>query len=155
MNTQHIQTQALLVKWVPQSWFSTEVGAWEPKESQKKQTSCAYHYFFFFFCFLGQHPRHVEVPRLGVESELQLLAYTAATAGSNVGSNATSVTYTTAHGNNVSVTHRARPGIKRTSSWTLVWFASAVPWQERPAYEYFKQNLREIVDVSPLAALKK
>ena len=31
---------------------------------------------FFFFVFLGPHPWHMEVPRLGVESELQLLAYT-------------------------------------------------------------------------------
>ena len=35
---------------------------------------------FFFFCFLGLNPRHTEVPRLGVESELQLLAYTTAIA---------------------------------------------------------------------------
>ena len=31
-------------------------------------------------CFLGLHPRHMEVPRLGVKSELQLLAYATATA---------------------------------------------------------------------------
>ena len=37
-------------------------------------------YFFFFFVFLGPHPRYMEVPRLGAESELQLLAYTRATA---------------------------------------------------------------------------
>ena len=40
--------------------------------------------FFFklknFFCFLGPHLGHMEVPRLGGESELQLPAYTAATA---------------------------------------------------------------------------
>ena len=36
-------------------------------------------YFIYLFCFLGPNPRHVEVPRLGVESELQGLAYTAAT----------------------------------------------------------------------------
>ena len=30
--------------------------------------------------FLGLHPRHMEVPRLGVKSELQLPAYTTATA---------------------------------------------------------------------------
>ena len=30
--------------------------------------------------FLGLYPQHMEVPRLGVESELQLLAYTTATA---------------------------------------------------------------------------
>ena len=40
-----------------------------------------------FACFLGPHPRHMDVPRLGVESELQLLAYT------------------TAHSNNGSLTH--------------------------------------------------
>ena len=27
-------------------------------------------FFFFFFFFLGLHPQHMEVPRLGVESEL-------------------------------------------------------------------------------------
>ena len=32
--------------------------------------------FFFFFFFLGPHLRHMEVSRLGVKSELQLLAYT-------------------------------------------------------------------------------
>ena len=26
--------------------------------------------FYFIFCFLGLHPRHMEAPRLGVESEL-------------------------------------------------------------------------------------
>ena len=31
-------------------------------------------------CFLGLHLRHVEVPRLGIESELQLRVYTIATA---------------------------------------------------------------------------
>ena len=34
----------------------------------------------FFFFFLGLHPRHMEVPRLGVKSELQLSAYATATA---------------------------------------------------------------------------
>ena len=35
---------------------------------------------FFFFCFLGPHSWHMEVPRLGVESELQLVATVTATA---------------------------------------------------------------------------
>ena len=35
---------------------------------------------FFFFVFLGPLPQHLEVPRLGVESELQLQVYTTATA---------------------------------------------------------------------------
>ena len=33
----------------------------------------------FIFSFLGLHPWHMEVPGLGVESHLQLLAYTTAT----------------------------------------------------------------------------
>jgi len=37
-------------------------------------------FFFSSFCFSRLHPPHVEVPRLGVESELQLPAYTRATA---------------------------------------------------------------------------
>ena len=35
---------------------------------------------FFFFVFLGPHLQHMEVPRLGVKLELQLLAYATATA---------------------------------------------------------------------------
>ena len=45
-------------------------GGWGP-ETQKEVG--------FFFVFLGQHLQHMEVPRLGVKSELQLLAYTTAT----------------------------------------------------------------------------
>ena len=40
------------------------------------------HFFFFFFCFfafLGPLMRHMQVPRLGVQSELQLQAYVTAT----------------------------------------------------------------------------
>ena len=36
-------------------------------------------FFFFFFCFSGPHLWHMEVPRLGGESELQLSACTMAT----------------------------------------------------------------------------
>ena len=32
--------------------------------------------FFFFFYFLGPPLRHMEVPKLGVKSELRLPAYT-------------------------------------------------------------------------------
>ena len=35
---------------------------------------------FLSFVFLGPHLQHMEVPRLGVESELQLPAYARATA---------------------------------------------------------------------------
>ena len=39
-----------------------------------------YLFYLFIFGFLGLHLQHMEVPRLEVESELQLLAYTTATA---------------------------------------------------------------------------
>ena len=61
---------------------------------------------FILFCvwggvlFLGPHPRHMEVPMLGVESQLQLPAYATAMSDPSV-----SATYTTAHGNARSLTH--------------------------------------------------
>ena len=36
-------------------------------------------FFFFFSFFLGRHPRHIEVPRLGVKWKLQLPAYATVT----------------------------------------------------------------------------
>ena len=36
--------------------------------------------FIYLFCFLGLHQQHMKIPRSGVESELQLLAYTTAIA---------------------------------------------------------------------------
>jgi len=38
------------------------------------------HIFFFLFVFLEPHPWHMKVPSLGVELEIQLPAYTTATA---------------------------------------------------------------------------
>ena len=37
-------------------------------------------FFFFFLVFLGPYPQHMEVPKLGVKSELEPLAYVIATA---------------------------------------------------------------------------
>ena len=34
----------------------------------------------YIFCLLGPHPRHMEIPRLGIKSNLQLPAYARATA---------------------------------------------------------------------------
>ena len=58
----------------------------------------------------------MEVPRLGLESELQLLVYTTAWLHQIW---ATSVTYAAACSNMRSLIHWARPGIKPTSSQTL------------------------------------
>ena len=48
----------------------------------RKHAKLYFFFFFFFFFFLlfrAALKQHMEVPRLGVESELQLLAYTTAT----------------------------------------------------------------------------
>ena len=75
---------------------ATVISPGQPQESQLcpsaplLMSSCAHcictqqpenplYFILFFFIFLGPHLQHVEVPRLGVESELQLLAYTTAT----------------------------------------------------------------------------
>ena len=79
--------------------------------------------YLFIFVFLGPHPRHMEVPRLGVKSEPQLRAYTTATAIA-MGSQAETVTCPTAHHNARSLTHWARLGIELTSSWRLAGFAN-------------------------------
>ena len=73
--------------------------------------------YLFIYCLLGPHPQHVKVPRLGVRLELQLLAYTTA---KQLGTWATSATYTTAHGYAGSLTHWARPEIECASLWILV-----------------------------------
>ena len=89
-------------------------------------------FFFFFFVFLGPHPRHIEVSRLGVQSEL----YPWPTPEPQQhGIRAASATYTTAHGNTRSLTHWGRPGIEPRSSWMLVnlmGLLTAVPRQELP-----------------------
>uniref|UniRef100_A0A4X1VGC7 von Willebrand factor A domain-containing protein 8 n=1 Tax=Sus scrofa TaxID=9823 RepID=A0A4X1VGC7_PIG len=69
-------------------------------------------YFFSSFFLLGLHPWHMEVPRLGVELDLQLPACT------------------TAHSNAGSLTHWVRPGMEAVSSWMLVRFVSAEPQRE-------------------------
>ena len=48
--------------------------------SDTQSIKCKLMYYSFFFCFLDLHPQHMEVPRLGVELELQLLAYAITTA---------------------------------------------------------------------------
>ena len=75
----------------------------------------------YLFCFLGPHPRHMDVPRLGVQPELQLPAHTTATA---VWDPSCVCNYTTACGSARSLTHWAWPGIKPTTLGFLVGFVS-------------------------------
>ena len=86
-----------------------------------------YFIFIYLFIFLGSHPWHTEVPRLGVKSELQLWTYTTAIATQNLSRLAT---YTTAHSNTRSLTHWARPRIEPATLWLLVRFMSTVPQWE-------------------------
>ena len=90
----------------------------------------------FLFVFLGPHPQHMEVPRLGVISELHLLAYTTAIAMQNP---SRICDYTTAQGDTRSPNRWARPGIELASSWILVTFISAAP-----QWELLSFNLSEL-----------
>ena len=71
-------------------------------------------FFSFFGGGGGAHLWHMEVPRLGIESKLQLQ------------------TYTTAYSNAGSLTHWVRTGIKPVSSWMLLGFLTSEPQQELP-----------------------
>ena len=96
--------------------------------------SCYFKLFLFYFLFnffviLGPQPWHMEIPKLGVQAELQLPAYTTATA--------------TTYPSHLSDLHHSlqqhwilsppRPGIKPMSSGILVRFVTIELWQE-----YFK-----------------
>ena len=72
-------------------------------------------FFFFFFCFLWSQLRHMEVPGLGVESELQLRNIPQP---QELRIQAPSMTYPAACGNARSLTHWTSPGIKPASSQT-------------------------------------
>ena len=69
----------------------------------------------------------MEVTRLGVKSELQLLTYVQPQQHQI---QAESVTYTEAHSHVGCLTHWERPGIEHESSWILVGFVTSEPQQE-------------------------
>ena len=80
----------------------------------------------------GPHSQHME----GVESELQLPAYATA---QQCQIRATSVTFTTVHGNTESSTHWAEPGIKPVSLWILAGFVTTEPqWELQKEKKVFK-----------------
>ena len=73
---------------------------------------------------------NLEVPRLGIQLELQLLAYTKVTATPDP-----SCVCDPHHSSPQCWIHWVRPGIKPPTSWILVRFVSAVPWWElQPIY---------------------
>ena len=93
--------------------------------SQKPRFWFQSHNFFLFFFW--PHPRHMEVSRLEVESELQFPAY-----ATTIRIQATSATHTTAQGNAITLTHWAGSRIKPASSWIPVGFITAEPQWEHP-----------------------
>ena len=81
----------------------------------------------------------MEVPRLGVNLELQLLAYTLP---QKCRIRAASATYSTSHSKARSFTHWARPEIEPKSSWILVrflnsWATEGTPFFSFPFFFYF------------------
>ena len=65
----------------PRDFHSSPPSLLFPSKRQSSSAgSLGHHFFYFLRVFSGPHPRHREGPRLGVESELHLLACTTATA---------------------------------------------------------------------------
>ena len=88
--------------------------------------------FFFFFCFLGPHPQHMEVTRLGVESEMQLQACGTATTTQDL-----SLIFELYHSSQQRRILHPLTGIEPTSSWILVGFVTTEPRQELPIVAFF------------------
>ena len=106
--------------------------------------------FIYFFCFLWLHLWHMEAPRLGVKSELQLTPlykiWTFTPQPQQHRLQASAVTLARPHGNTGSLTHWARPGIKLASSWILVrfltcWAKMGTPYNSLKIIVYWDNTL--------------
>ena len=95
---------------------------------EKRRVLCA---LSLSLSFKGSHQRHIEVPRRGVESELQLPAFDTATATWDW-SHVCDLHQSSQQRRIGSPTHRARPGIEPVSLWLLVRFTSTEPQRELP-----------------------
>ena len=97
--------------------------------------------FIYLFRFLGPHPRYMEVPRLGVKSELQLPAY--ATAMETQDPSRVCDLHHSSEQHQI-LNPRARPGIKPATSWYLV-DSFRCTMTGTPSNYYFKRHLLKIV----------
>ena len=90
--------------------------------------------FLFFFHVLGLYLWHMEIPRLGVESELHLPAYATAMWD-------TSQIFDLHHSSRQHriPDHWVGPEIKPASSWILFRLVSAEPWLELPRFSLLIQ----------------
>ena len=91
--------------------------------------------FLFFVFFLGLQLWHMEVPRLGVKSEL-LPRLTPQPQQRGIW--AASSTYTTVYGSVGSLTHWARPRIEPATSWLLVGLVNHWATMGTPKIEFLK-----------------
>ena len=127
----------------PLTWELPYAAGVPPKDRKKKckgrQITKNYKYtgnikmciIIIIICFLVPYPQYVEVPRLGVKSELHLWAYTTATATQDP---LTSETHLTTHGNTRFLTHWVRPGMEPASSWILVGFVNCWATKRTPGF---------------------
>ena len=97
--------------------------------------------FIIYFCFLGPQVWHMEVPRLRVQLEQQLLAYTTATAmwdPSRICDHRSSQQFRILH-----PLDEARD--RTASSWILVGFVSTVPQRELPTFILIKIRFLQFI----------
>ena len=116
---------------------------------------CSNILFFVLFCFLELHPWQCGSSQ--VRGSNQNYSCRPIPQPQQLGIQASSVTYTTAHGNARSPTHWARSGIEPASSWILVGFISIVPQQEfpqmSPTLVSFFQNCKSYPTTCPTSWL--
>ena len=98
----------------------------------------------YIFFFLWPYLQHMEVPRLGVEPELQLLL-TPQPGQHEI--RAASVTYTAACGNAGSLTPWVRPGIKPASSQRQHWVLNLLSHNRNSQFFIFIYLYWSIIDL--------
>ena len=78
----HSSQQCRIVNPLSKDLYPTEQGQGSNAQQWELHLHFSRNYFFLSFCFLflGLHPQHMELPGIGVKLELQMPAYTTATA---------------------------------------------------------------------------
>ena len=109
--------------------------------SGKHQILLFFYFLFLFFCFLGLLPLYTEVPRLGVELNLQLLAYTTAPATPDL-SRVCALHHSSQQCGLLDPLSEARD--QTHNSWFLVGFVSASPRWELPVFFFFYPGLYKL-----------
>ena len=96
-----------------------------------------FYFLVFFLLFLGPLPRHMEVPRLGVESELQPPAYARARATRDP-SRVCNLHHSSRQRRILNP--QARPGTEPATSWFLVGFVNHCATTGTPGKNFLKNS---------------